>query len=244
RIDFRVANQIGNERQRDESEESTDGAVRGRLTAGTLVAGRGQPISEAQALLLREEARTFQRSRTPLDQFRHGAALFLVLALLAALVVLYVVRFQPSLAQSLQKTAGVCALVLLTIALGLALSRPPWYAVLIPLTVTALILTISYNPQFALLMTLSLTLAMVVMLSGRLGDFLIAMGGQTTAILALQNVRTRTRLVEIGFLAGGSYVAMTVATGLHTGQTWALIGFDAGRGLIWGALAGFLVSGL
>ena len=33
-----------------------------------------------------------------------------------------------------------------------------WLAVLIPLTVTALVLTIAYNPQFALLMSKGLTL--------------------------------------------------------------------------------------
>jgi putative nucleotidyltransferase with HDIG domain len=243
RVEFSVLNEaLVAEQTRDEA--SAEGSVRDRYPAGALLVPRGQPISEAQALLLREEARAYQHGRTPLDHFRRGAALFLVLALLAALVVLYVIRFQAALAQSLPKAAGVCALVLLTLALGLALSRPPWYAVLVPLTVTALVLTISYNPQFALLMSVSLTLAMVVTQGGRLSDFLIAMGGQVTAILVLQNVRTRTRLVEVGFLAGGAYVAMSLATGLYSGQTWKLIGFDAGRGLIWGALAGFLVSGM
>ena len=51
-------------------------------------------------------------------------------------------------------------------------------AILIPLTVTALILTIAYNPQFALLMSLSLTLAMIVTLGGKLSDLLVAMGAK------------------------------------------------------------------
>jgi cyclic-di-AMP phosphodiesterase PgpH len=109
---------------------------------------------------------------------------------------------------------------------------------------TALILTIAYNPQFALLMSLSLTLATIVSLGGKLADLLVAMGGQATAILVLRAVRTRTRLVEVGATAGVAYLAMTLATELWTGQTWRLIAFDCGRGLLWGTLAGFLVSGL
>ena len=70
------------------------------------------------------------------------------------------------------------------------------------------------------------------------------MGGQATAVLILGNVRTRTRLVEVGGIAGLAYLAMTVATELYSGQTWQLIAWDAGRGLLWGLLAGFLVSGL
>ena len=44
------------------------------------------------------------------------------MSLLAALVVLYGIRFQPALAQCLSKLAGVCALVVLTLSLGLLLS--------------------------------------------------------------------------------------------------------------------------
>ena len=76
------------------------------------------------------------------------------------------------------QVSGVCALVQLTLVLGLLLNHSPWCAVLVPLTVTALILTIAYNPQFALLMSLSLTLATVITVGGRLSDLLVAMGGR------------------------------------------------------------------
>ena len=46
----------------------------------------------------------------------------------------------------------ICVLVLLTVFLGVVLSQVTWQAILIPLTMTAMILTIAYNPQFALLM--------------------------------------------------------------------------------------------
>src|SRR5262249_53424896 len=157
------------------------------------------------------------------DHIRRGISLFLVFSLLSTIVILYVSRFQHSLAHSLPKVAGVCALVLLTAASGLFLSQATWHAVLIPLTMTALILTIAYNPQFALLMSISLTLAMIIILGGRLSDLLVAMGGQATAILALKSVRTRTRLVEVGLIAGLAYLAMTVATLLYTEQSWKLI---------------------
>jgi putative nucleotidyltransferase with HDIG domain len=261
RVYFEQVNQAQTVRRRDEAVDRLPPEMRSdavacerarqavppvvdRYPLGSLLVQRGQPITADQYSLLQEETRAFLRSRDPADHFRRGAALFLVLSLLAMLVVLYSARFQHSLAQSLPKVVGVCALVLVTLILGLVLSRSPWHAVLIPLTVTALILTISYNPQFALLMSVSLTLAMVVTLGGKLGDLLVAMGGQATAILVLRSVRTRTRLVEVGAVAGLAYLAMTVATELYTGQTWRLIVFDAGRGLLWGTLAGFLVSGL
>ncbi len=218
--------------------------VMDRYLPGTVLVQRGQPITEQQFSLLHEESRAYSNSRSTLDHARRGLALFLVMSLLAILVVQYVVRFQHGLAESLPKVVGVCALVVLTLVLGLVLNGTPWYAVLIPLTVTAMILSIAYNPQFALLMSLSLTLAMVVTLGGKLNDLLIALSGQAMAVMVLRNVSTRTRLIQVGALAGLSFFAMTVATELYQGQQWSMIGFDAGRGFAWGILAGFLVTGL
>jgi putative nucleotidyltransferase with HDIG domain len=72
---------------------------------------------------------------------------------------------------------------------------------------------------------------------------LVQTAGLATAVLLLRNVRTRTRLVEIGVIAGLTYLAMTLATELLSGQTWRLIANDVCRRFAWGALSGFLVSG-
>ncbi len=212
---------------------------------GELLVERNFPITDSQYELLRKESRSFLESQSRAYRTSRTIAMFLVFTLLSLVVVLYVIRFQQGLASSLHKVVGVCAIVLLTLVIGLFLCHEVgWHVVLIPLTVTALILTIAYNPPFALLMSLSLTLGMIVMLDGSLNDLLVAMGGQATAILMLRSVRTRTRLVRVGILAGAAFLAMTVATELYTGQTWELIVSDSGWALVWGALAGFIVSGL
>ncbi len=260
RVSFEIVNQVKTEQKRNEAvqqlppEERTEERVAEVREAvepvidpyprDSLLVQRGQPVTEAQFALLEVESDAYLNSRATTDQIARGVALFLLLTLLSMLVVIYVVRFQHSLARSLPKVVGVCALVLVTLVLALLLNHSPWCAVLVPLTVTALILTIAYNPQFALLMSLSLTLAAVITVGGRLSDLLVAMGGQATAVLILGNVRTRTRLVEVGGVAGAAYFAMTMATELYSGQTWQMIVWDSGRGLLWGLLAGFVVSGL
>jgi cyclic-di-AMP phosphodiesterase PgpH len=217
---------------------------------GTLLVARDKPISEKQYELLKAENKAYWDSQGVKDglnwaRIKRTFSIFLIFTLLALLVILYVVRFQEGLASSLRMVVGVCAMVLLTLVIGLFLCHEVcWHVVLIPLTVTALILTVAYNPPFALLMSLSLSLAMIVMLDGSLNDLLVAMGGQATAILTLRNIRSRTRLVRVGIEAGLAYMAMTLATELYTGQTWGLIVSDSIWAMVWGALAGFIVSGL
>ena len=135
---------------------------------GTARQARGADPPRRDDASGRRTTGAFRRSQHDLAHVARGVALFLILSLLAALVILYVVRFQHSLAQSLSKIIGVCVLVLLTLALAIIISHSPWYAVLIPLTVTALMLTIVYNPPFALLLSLTLSLTTTVALGSNL----------------------------------------------------------------------------
>src|SRR5207245_1062973 len=141
----------------------------------TVLVRAGKPITEAQLNLLKEDHRAYLRSLTPADHARRGTALFLIMSQLTLVTMLYGMRFQQALAQSLVKVAGVCALVILTLALALLVSGPPWHAVLVPLTATAMILTIAYNPQFALLISFCLSLATSVALGTDLERVLIQM---------------------------------------------------------------------
>jgi putative nucleotidyltransferase with HDIG domain len=219
-------------------------AVVEKYPVGTLLVPRGQPITEAQRALLRQEYRAYLASRTSADNFRRGTAMCLVMGLLAIVVVLYAARFQHALADSLAKVLGICLLVVATMAFALLASGPPFHAALTPLTLTALILAITYNPQFSLLTSFSLTLATTIALDADLDYLMIQMSGLATAILMLRDLRTRTRLVQVGIGAGVAYLATTVAAGLLSGQTWRLIAFESIRHFVWGSLAGFLLTGI
>lgn len=260
RVYFELINQPQTEQAREEAVDklphtiSADPVIREevrrsvlpvfeKFPQGTLLAPHGQPITERQLTLLSEEHRAYLRSLGPKDHARRGIALFLVMSLLAGLLALYICRFQPALAKSLPRTAAICGLAAATLALGFLLSRPPWHALVIPLTVTAMVLTIVFNPQFALVMSFSLALAATIALGTDLGHLLVLVGGLATAVLLLKNIRTRTRLVEVAGGAGLAFFLMTVATELLTGQTMSLIAFDAGRRFAWGLMAGFLLSG-
>jgi putative nucleotidyltransferase with HDIG domain len=211
---------------------------------GLLLVQRGQPIQERQLELLKEEHRAYMRGLRPHDHWTRGLALFMIFSLLTGSVVIYVARFQTSLARNLPMIAGVCVLATLTIVLCTLLGQPPWHAGLLPLTFTAMVLTLAYNPQLALLMSFSLLLGLTVVQGTTVEHLLEQMGGLATAILLLRNVRTRTQLVQVASFAGGAYLMMTIATGLLTGQTWTLIIVDALRNCMWGSLAGFLLTGL
>jgi putative nucleotidyltransferase with HDIG domain len=254
RVDFEVVNHVALVNQEPnpkgfqdpvlEKAQFTDRPVVERYPRGMVLVPRGRPIVGRQLGLLKQEHLAYEHSLRSVDHWQRGIALFLIFSLLAALVVLYVARFQVGLAQSLPTIAGVCTLVLATVVLAMLLSAPPWHACFIPLTMTAMVLTIVYNPQFALLMSFSLSLAVTVALGKDMMVLLELMGGLAAVVLLLRSVRTRTQLVKVGLGAGGAFLLMTVATGLLSWQTRSLIVGDAFRHFLWGSLAGFLMTGL
>ncbi len=250
RVEFAVINHvelINQGPQRDVGHEKADHSDRPaieRYPRGMLLVPRGEPIGERQLDLLREEHRAHLDSLTTRDHWYRGVSLFIILSLLTAVVAMYVARFQLGLAQSLPMITGVCILIGVTIGLSMVLSQPPWNAMLVPLTFTALVLTLAYNPQFALLMTFALELALCVVLGGNVDLVIVHMGGMATAILSLRHVRTRTQLVQVAAAAGAAYFATTIAMGLLSEQLWSVMLTDALRRFLWGAMSGFILTGL
>jgi len=256
RVGFELVNYSQTERMREELEQrrllgetvpdpplSAFAPVVEKYPAGTPLLRPGHPINERQLVLLHEENRAYARSLTTADHARRFLSLLTIVGLLTVLVALYVHRYQPALATSTPRVLQVCLLTIATIGLGIALARPPWSATLIPMTMAAMTLTIVFNPPFALLMAFSLSIVMTLALVPGLNFLLIQMGGTATAVLLLCKVRTRRRMVQTAILAGLAYVAMTVATGLLTGQTVKFIAADASRHFLWAVLAGFVLSG-
>ncbi len=260
RVDFEVENLAKTEEDRDAAVERLPPHERNnpilcarlrqaipvvvdRYPAGTILIQRGQVVTEDKRQLLRAESRAYHKSMKWAARGRRYFALFLLMSLLALLVVLYVVRYQPTLAQDTPRIIALGVLILLTHFLWLVLSQPPWHGGLLPLTVTGMILAIAFRPQFALLMCFALSIALTASRGNGMDHLLVQIGGQAVAILLLRNVRTRTQLIEIGAAAGLGYLAMTLASALLTHQTWPMILSDGVRRFLWGALAGFLVSG-
>ena len=255
RVDFTIINHVelinqNRDRHRQEIENpkakptTQERPVFEKYPRGMLLVPSGEAIHERQLDLLREEHQSYLDSLKSRHHWARGLSILAILSLSTSMVALYVMRFQPALAQSSAMIAGICVLALTTIVLGMTMSQQPWNALLLPMMLTAMVVTLAYNPQFALLVTFALELAVTTLLGEGVGHLLVHMGALATAILLLKHVRTRTQLVRVASLAGAVGFAATLATGTLTGQTWSLIFADGFRCFAWGSLSGFLLTGL
>jgi putative nucleotidyltransferase with HDIG domain len=214
-----------------------------RYPAGQVMLQRDQPISPDKLTVLKAEHAAYVRSLPREWLHARRVAVGLVVLSLAVIVGAYSVRFQPALAGNLGSVAGVSALVVLTFALAVRLSDNPWHAAVVPLTFTVMVLTVAYNPPFALFLSMCLAILLALTQGTDLTPLLVLLGGLGTAVLAMREVRSRSRPVEVGVAAGLAFAVTTAAAEILTGQTLRFVLIDASRNFLGAVIAGCILTG-
>ena len=213
------------------------------FTKGDVLVEQGQAIGEEQLILLRMEHEAAQ-SALSLGE-RAGRAVG-ILGLVAALFLLtgyYVFWHEPRIAGDLRHITTVCGLVVLCLVVVRLLANQTWNAEVVPVAIAAMILAIAYSPNFALMATFGLALLTCMTLGSGISYLLVVMGGTAAGVLALNEVRTRTKLIKVGTTAALGYLLLTWATGLWEHQSIDLIRSDSLWRAGWGLMAGFFLGG-
>jgi putative nucleotidyltransferase with HDIG domain len=212
-------------------------------TKGDVLVEQGQSIGEEQLILLRMEHEAATLLLTIGDKARRALG---VLALVASLFLLsgyYVYSHERRVALDLARIATICGLVLLCMSVVRLLASQTWNAELVPVAIAAMILAIAYNPNFALMATFCLSVLTCIMLGTGISHFLVLMGGTAAGVLALSEVRTRTKLIKVGATAALAYLLLTWAAGLWERLPIDLIRSDGLWRAGWGLMAGFFLGG-
>ena len=176
---------------------------------------------------------------------RLGTAMlaFIVTLVLAA----YTASYQPRIVKNHARAVGIAVLMLSTLLLaqmtGLA-SGPLYLLGIAPTLLVAVILTIAYEHRFAIGLSSMHGMLATVALQQGITFFIVIWIGVLTASFLLGDIRTRSRIIEVG---GAMAVAMMVAT-LASG----FMGFDPWRFVLENALyagaaglaVGFIVLGI
>jgi hypothetical protein len=210
---------------------------------GDLLAKQDTPITEDLLPLLRLEHEVAVAQLGVTDKLRRVGAIVALVSALFALVGYYIHRHEPQIGRSLGRIAGLCALVVLAMALVRALGTQSWNTELIPVALAGMILAIAYNPHFALIVTFGLCLLTSLSLGLSIDHFIVLMGGTATGVLTLEQVRTRTKPIKVGATAALAYFLLTWATGLWNNQPIPLVWADSLWRAGWGLMTGFLLGG-
>jgi putative nucleotidyltransferase with HDIG domain len=187
---------------------------------------------EIDLIRLEHDAEISQRSLT--DKLTRSMA---VLGMYVALYVLcgfYVYYLEPRVANELSRLAILLTMVVATVAVMIITSHDDWRAEVIPLMLFGMTMAIAYDREFSLLLTAAVTLIGTQAVGLDLEDAIVMMATSVGAILCLDRVRTRSKLLMVGIVAAGVAILTTIGVGTLEGQPyWPL----AATALWWGFLA-------
>ena len=185
-----------------------------RFEPGAVLADAGSPLDETEQRLLEREYQQELADRT-LEQ--HAARSFAVLGMYVALFTVcgfFVYRLDPEVVVQLNRLVTLLVTILATVATMLLTHSNHLLVEVIPLLLFGMTLAIASGQEVALLLAAAMTLVGVVAVGHDLSDAIVLMATVTGAILVLDSVRTRSKLLVVGFIAAA--VAFFTALGVYT----------------------------
>jgi len=206
---------------------------------------RGE-ISEDDWLILQAENEQYNTNL-------RGAAWIERLGLAGAVVLLtialslYVVRYQPRVVRNHARGIAIAVLMLsmlLVAQLAAVGTSQTYFFGMAPTILVAMILAIAYDQRFAVGMATFHAVLVTLALSADLGFFLIVEAGVITSCSLLGDLRTRSKLIEVGGATAIAMIAATAAAGALQSDPWIFIAKNCLFSGAAGLAVGFLVLGI
>ena len=200
------------------------------------------PIDEIALEKIRQEHQAELDTRPFSSKLGRSLAVFGMYVALYVLCGYYIYRREPQIIEDLGRLATLLALVVLTVLLITIISYYELRAELIPLMLFGMTLAIAYQQEIALLLSAAVTLVSVVALGHTLADAIVLLAATAGAILLLGRVRSRSKLLTVGFVAAGVAAFTTVGVGTLEGEPIWLMLKTALLWAIWAVIAGSLMT--
>ena len=207
------------------------------------LAEAGEPLGIESLDLLKEEHAEIIAQRDLGSRIRRSMSIWGMFVALYTLCGFYIRVREPDVIDDLVRFVSLLTLAMISVLLAHIIS--PYLAgtgTIIPLLLFAMTVAIAYQQEMALLLSASVTLLIVIVVGLELSQALVFMATAAGAILVLKRVRTRGKLLSVGFVAATVALLTTLGVGTLEGDSWQPL-FQTGLLLaLWAIIAGSLMT--
>lgn len=202
-------------------------------------------IRESDWSLLRAEHRAFRQSLGSARYLQY-AGLFGLCVLITMVASAYIAAYQPRIVRNPARGLGLALLSLsmLLVSQLAAISSQPIHVFAVGSTVlVAMVLAIAYDRRFAIGLTAIQSALVTLAANAPIDFFLVLLTGSATVALSMNDLRSRSKLVEVGGLGGVVLAVGTLVAGLLSADPVRFVVTDALYAGAAGLGTGFLVLG-
>ena len=213
----------------------------------SILVREGELVTAAQWPLLAAEQRAFIGQLPWQDRLRSHLGMAGILLLATVALSAYVTVFQPRVVQNRMRAVALAALLLLMLLLPMVAAAGTWSLLLFataPTLLAAMVLAIAYDQRFAIGVATVHAIIVTVALAQPVGFFAILWLGVLTSCFLLDDVRSRSKLIEVGGLTALVMMAAAAAVGAATLEPAGVIGRQCLFAGASGLGVGFIVLGI
>ncbi|MDD3468691.1 MAG: HDIG domain-containing protein [Thermoguttaceae bacterium] len=172
---------------------------------GEILVEADHPLGEYELNVLRQEYEVFMLRRPPDQCVLRATAMVLVLCMLFGAFGGYLRRFEPRLLLEWKAFLSMHGLILTAVVLMQWASGNLFRAEIVPILLLAQITALAYRRETAMLIAGLLTAILAFGIGRTMPDSLAVLGVAITVVMPLASVRSRRKLIHVGFL--GAVVA-------------------------------------
>jgi len=212
------------------------------IAVGDVLAMAGVPIGpeEFEKLTLGHAERLSQLTWT--DRAARSLAIFGMYVALYTLCGFYTYKLEPRVLLEMSRFIGVLAAFVLAVVLTTMTFGFIPQAEVIPLLLFGMTLAVAYSQPLALLLSTAVTLLGVVAVGSDLSEAIVLMATVAGAIIALDSVRTRSKLLIVSFAAAAVAFLTNLGVGALVGDPFLPTLQIALRLSLWSVIAGSLMT--
>jgi len=239
--------------QRQRLAEESEPEVFTQYVANQVLVPAGTELTRRHLELMRDEQLAHLTSLTTRDLVALRAGQFGFVALLALGLWMYILSFNERVARNAMRGFAIVALLLLcqAVAVGATQFSPVllYGTAVFPTLLAATVLSIAYDQRFALAIGAMHVVLVMFSLNLSLGFAMMVLVGIGVALVQLKEVRTRSKLVQVGVYTGmamavaGSLTAMAKRP-LSVEGEWLRLAADATIVFITAAVVGMFVQAI
>jgi putative nucleotidyltransferase with HDIG domain len=206
---------------------------------------RGE-IDDRHWQLLRAEHQAFVQTLDK-NRIKQTAGLAGIVLLITAVLAAYIAKYQPKVVKNHARAIAIVALLLsmLLMAQLAGIGTNPLFVFgVAPTILVAMILTIAYDQRFAMGVATLHAVLVTIALGQGLAFFVILFAGLMTCCYLLDDIRTRSKLIEVGGASALAMIGATFASGLISMDPLPFIGKNCLYTGAAGIATGFVVLGI
>ncbi|HEX4129002.1 MAG TPA: HDIG domain-containing protein [Pirellulales bacterium] len=205
----------------------------------------GKPLDAETLRILRLEYGEYVNHLTWTQMFERSVAVFGLLATIFGLCGYYFHHHERRIINDIFRLTTLLVASLAAVALAEWVSADPWRAELIPVLLFGTTMAIAYHRDVALILSVGLALLVVTATGHGLSEYMILMSVVASAVVQLDHIRSRGKLIKVGAYSAVVALACSVGVGLLDEQPLeAPLLTYAVRNALCTLAAGFLLTGL